>query len=614
MRTPIRPARRKRARCGRPAAFARLCTVIVCAGVVLLASASAAGAGDPGPTPFEASGGLEAATYEEVRLYLEHAQQAAHNILVSSCGYSAQGFPIPVVFVWDRAGVGGGWEADPTKPTVMITASIHAGESCGTDALLILLRRIARGLEPQIVSHARLILVPVFNVDGFRDRSLAHRFTQNGPANGFGTRRNALNLDLNRDFCKLDSPEVGAIVRLFSQFQPDVYIDLHTDDGVGHQYDILYSAAVNPTFAGGRDRIVREELIPFINESMRRAGFLSHPIGYFRDRQAPAAGLFAYGLSPRTSTGYFETRHCIAILSEAYPYKPYRDRVHASLALVQSIAEFAARNRIGLTDAIARSRQAAMRWPEQPGAHAIALGCRADTAVARSIDWRGKAFTVIESEVTGSTYALYGSADTTYRVPFHDRLAPGALATVPRGYLILPAYRHIAQTLRDHGIPVHSLLEPYRAPVECFRLSAVDYSTQPYQGRFMMDVAGAWRQESMAIPAGSYWVPLDHPAGVSAMHLLEPECPDALLAWNTFGAISEHGIILETWALEENARRLLNDPGIRAEYEAALADSAFAASGSAKLEFFFRKTPFVEDRRNRYPVFRVLGPPPVLAP
>ena len=347
---------------------------------------------------------------------------------------------------------------------------------------------------------------------------------------------------------------------------------------------------------------------------MEEAGFLSHPIGYFRDRQDPTAGLYAYGLSQRTSYGYFETRQCIAILSEAYPYRPYGERVHASLALVQSIADFAIRNRLRLSGLIAEARQAAMRWPAEPGATALALGCKADTTLFRMIDWKGKAFTIVTSEVTGEDYALYNDEGRTYPLPFYDQLTPRASATVPRGYLILPAYHGITETLRAHGIPVHSLRESYEAPVECYRIQDVEYKKQPYQGHVMMEATGEWRMESLPIPPGSYWVPLDHPAGITAMHLLEPECQDALLAWNAFGAITERGIILESWALEENARRLLADPGVRAEYEAALADPDFASDRDARLDFFYRKTPYVEDGRNRYPVFRVVGPLPVLAP
>ena len=94
------------------------------------------------------------------------------------------------------------------------------------------------------------------------------------------------------------------------------------------------------------------------------------------------------------------------------------------------------------------------------------------------------------------------------------------------------------------------------------------------------------------------------------MHLLEPECRDALLAWNAFDTITERGIILENWALEENARELLKNPTIRAEYEKALEDSSFAADPDAKLEFFFQKTAYPEPWENLYPVFRVMGDPP----
>lgn len=595
--------------------------MIVGLSVAVLGAAVPQGWALPGTT--EGTSAMAAPTYDEVRRELATLAAGSPHIDVSSCGFSAEGYPIPVVFVWDRAGAGAGWEAEPTKPTLLITASIHAGESCGTDALLILLRRIAEGREPQLVMHTRLALVPVFNVDGYRNRSIYHRFTQNGPAGGFGTRRNALNLDLNRDFTKLDSPAVRAIVRLFSQLQPDVFIDLHTDDGVGHQYDILYSALANPTLPGDRDRLVREALIPFVDRAMAEAGFLSHPIGYFADRMDPHAGLFAYGLRQRTGYGYFDTRHCIAILSEAYPYRPYESRVAATLAFVQSVAEFAVRHRITLTETITRARQEAMRWAAEPGRHEVALGCRADTTHSRMIDWRGKQFGVIESEVTGNPYALYTEKDTTYQVPFYDRLSASVTQTVPRGYLILPAYRHIAQKLRQHGIGVHSIQASYAGAIECYRIEKAAYDHAPYQGHSRVEVKGDWRRveseadghrRSVTIPAGSYWVPLDQPAGCAAMHLLEPEAPDALLVWNVCDAVTERGIILETWALEENARRLLADPAVRAEYEAALADSSFAADEDRKLEFFFQKTPYVEPWEDRYPVFRVLGPAPRTSP
>jgi len=567
-------------------------------------------ASNPGQAPIETMQFADSPTYFETQAYLRKLAAASKYIEVASCGYTTEGYPIPVVFVSDRTGPGGGWDTDPRKPTIMITAGIHSGEICGNDALQLLLRDVARGRESDLVSHVQLVLVPIFNVDGHRNRSLTNRFTQSGPAGGFGTRRNALNLDLNRDFAKLDSPEVRAIVRLFTQFQPEIYIDLHTDDGIGHQYDILFSPGINPTFPGKRDQLVREELVPFVNASVANDGYLSHWIGYAHDRKDPTAGISAYGLSQRTGYGYFETRHCISILTEAYPYKPYERRVRATYSFVRAVLEYAMRNRIKLTETIQEARKEALLWGREPGEHEIGLGCTADRTQSRRINWLGKGIDLMHSEVTGREYAVYNDRDVTYEVPYHDQFIPRATAIMPRGYLILPPYRHVMQKLKQHGIGVYRLNASIDMEVESYRIEKADYRAKPYQGHFYLKTTGDWQTEVRTIPAGSYWVPVDQPAGFSAMHLLEPACTDALLSWNSFDTITERGIVLEGWALEENARELLKDPAIRAEYEEALADSNFAADANAKLEFFFQKTPYPEPWQNLYPVFRVMGDPP----
>jgi hypothetical protein len=563
-------------------------------------------ASDPGPTPAEAAGFTDSPTYGATWAYLYRVAAACRHIKVASCGYSTEGNPLPVVFVWDRSGLGGAWDDGTPKPVVLINAGIHSGEICGNDALLMLLRDIARGLEPDILAHLRLVLVPILNVDGHLRRSLHHRFTQDGPAGGCGTRRNALGLDLNRDYAKLETPECRALVRLGAQFQPHIYVDLHTDDGFGHGYDVLFSPAVNPSFPGTRDALVRRELAPQIVREMAARGFHSHWIGWPRDRQDPAAGIVAYGITTRLGTGYFETRQSISILSEAYPYMSYERRVRATDALVRAILHFAATNCIRVCEIVDTARETAIRWGREPGRHEIALGCSADRERGRPITWRGKRFEMITSEVTGNRYALYNDEDASYELAFFDQMIPRTRVIMPRGYLMENAWGQVARTLRHHSIEIKRLAEPFTAEVEVYRIDSASFREAPYQGHHpLSDIEGTWSRERREFPAGTYWIPLDQPAGLTAMHLLEPESGDALLVWNAFDSIFERGIVLETWALEENARRLLDDPAIRAEYEAALADSAFANSTRARLMFFYRKTAYREDRQNRYPVYRL---------
>ncbi len=568
-------------------------------------------ASDPGPTPADLSGFTCAATYEETYAYLRAAAAACRHIHVAACGYTTEGRPIPVAFVWESNGPGRAWEDGDEKPVVLITGAIHSGESCGADALLLLLRDIARGLEPDVTAHLRLVLVPIFNVDGHVRRSPYNRYTQVGPECGFGRRRNALNLDLNRDFAKLDTPECQALVLLASQFRPHIYMDLHTDDGIGHQYDLLYQASVNPTFPAGRDELIAERFAPQIAQAMERAGFRSRRLVHPQDRRDPSRGFLDLSIRTRYSTGYFETRQAISILTEAYPYIPYERRVRATDAFVRATLACTAANRAEVWDVVGRARAEAERWPLEPGRHRIGLRCAADTTAPVLGEWLGKKFALRTSAITGQRYALYGEEDTTYTVPFYERLSPQVSAPMPRGYLLGPEWGHVARKLRDHCIDVAQLASPFETEVEAYRIESATFSAEPYQGHHPIEeLDGHWTTEQRVFAPGSWWVPLDQPGGLTAMHLLEPESPDALLVWNAFDTIFEIGIVLEQWALEERLGDLLADPAFRARYERALADSTLPADPRRRLLHMLQWTPHAQDQYLLYPAFRSSRVPP----
>jgi len=568
-------------------------------------------ASDPGPTPAERTGFACGATYEETYAYLRAAAAACRHIHVAACGYTTEGRPIPVAFVWKSGGPGGAWEDGAEKPVVLITGAIHSGESCGTDALLLLLRDIARGLEPDITAHLRLVLVPIFNADGHVRRSPYNRYTQVGPECGFGRRRNALNLDLNRDFAKLETPECQAVVLLASQFRPHIYMDLHTDDGIGHQYDLLYQASVNPTFPGDRARFVEQRLAPHLARAMEQAQFRCRPIVSPRDRQDPSRGFVGYGLQTRLSTGYFETRQAISILTEAYPYITYERRVRATDAFVRATLACAVTNRSELRDVVEQARAEAERWALEPGRHPIGLGCKADTAGVVTGEWLGKKFTLRTSPITGQQYALYSAEDTTYTVPFRERLKPRVSVPMPRGYLLGPEWGHVARKLKDHCIGVTQLSAPFETEVEAYHIESATFAAQPYQGHHPIEeLQGHWTTERRTFAPGSWWVPLDQPGGLTAMHLLEPESSDALLVWNAFDTIFETGIVLEQWALEERLTHMLAVPEFRARYEAALADSALARNPRQRLLQMLQWTPHAQEDYLLYPAFRSSRVPP----
>jgi len=99
------------------------------------------------------------------------------------------------------------------KPAVLIMANIHAGEVEGKEASLMLIRDIALGKSAGLLDSQVLLFIPIFNADG--NDKLGHNRRDLGPELA-GVRFNGQNLDLNRDYLKLESPEVQALVDVFN--------------------------------------------------------------------------------------------------------------------------------------------------------------------------------------------------------------------------------------------------------------------------------------------------------------------------------------------------------------------------------------------------------------
>ena len=125
------------------------------------------------------------------------------------------------------------------KPLLLVQAGIHAGEIDGKDAGMMLLRDIAFGNKKDLLKNVNLLFIPILNVDGHERVSPYNRPNQRGPEN-MGWRANARNLNLNRDYTKLDSEEIRAVVQVMSDYNPSFYVDLHVTDGADYQYDITY--------------------------------------------------------------------------------------------------------------------------------------------------------------------------------------------------------------------------------------------------------------------------------------------------------------------------------------------------------------------------------------
>ena len=96
---------------------------------------------------------------------------------------------------------------------------------------------------------------------------------------------------------------------------------------------------------------------------------------------------------------------------------------------------------------------------------------------------------------------------------------------------------------------------------------------------------------------------------MQAWDLLEPEAPDSLLAWGFLSSVFERKEYIEPRVLEEIAVEMLRDPRVKAEWEAALRDEAFAKDPEARHLWWYRRTPSWDETVGLLPIYRVMAPP-----
>jgi hypothetical protein len=479
---------------------------------------------------------------------------------------------------------------------------------------------LSGGAAPGVLERIAILFVPAFNVDGHERFGRWNRPNQVGPEET-GWRATAQNFNLNRDYTKADAPEMQAMLRLLQQWDPLLCADLHVTDGADFEPDI--SLQVEPIHQGDPQLFasgvqMRDELI----DKLARQGSL--PLPFYPDlveTDDPAGGFHLTVYSPRFSSGYFPSRNRYTVLVETHSWKDYATRVRVTRNTLVGLAELTAAHGARWLDETQRADEDAKKlaghdvvlefaaaWREPTQEKSAAAGA-ADPDVTM-IDFRGYAYTRTPSKISGEPVTVYDpNTPQVWRVPFRKNTRPSLIVTAPRGgYIVPPGYaQQIGAKLQLHDIECQKIAALGQAEVECFRVSQVEFSKAPFEGRTRAKLAGSWQAESHTIAAGSLFVPIEQARARLLMVLLEPQAPDSFAAWGFFNACFEHKEYVEPYVAEIIARELLNgDPALAAEFEQKLTqDAAFAADPDARREFFHCRHASWDSRFNLYPIVRI---------
>ncbi len=488
----------------------------------------------------EASDYTATSTSAEVTDLIDRIRRRSSIMRVTELGKTIEGKSMPLVVLADPPIETAEQCARSGKPVVFIMANIHAGEVEGKEACLILLRELALNREHPLLRKVIVVMAPNYNADGNDKFDLVetNRPGQIGPAH-CGVRPNSQGLDLNRDYIKLEAPESRALVKFLTDWDPLITIDCHTTNGSHHRYVLTYEAPLNPSGHPAPIEFVRNQLLPAVTKQVKdRTGYDMWHYGNFN---AEHTVWETYSAQPRFGGPYQGLRGQMSVLSEAYSYAPYKDRVIATTEFIREILQFTQEH----SDEMMKVRALAQHQTTEKGRNPRPddlVGIRHRVA-AFNDPVMVKGFELAKGGEGGAAadpHAELGPPKDFLCV-HRGRFEPTLSVRRPFAYLIPPMVEMlpVIAKLREHGITVSPLRG--NATCEVYTIASMDQADQPFQGHRTVSLEVRSRLEHFTIRDSTHIVQTAQPLGTLAVYMLEPQSEDGLATWNFFDGFLEVG-------------------------------------------------------------------------
>jgi hypothetical protein len=472
----------------------------------------------------------ETSRYADVMAFLEALDAASPMVHLTTFGVTSEGRALPLAVV-------GAADASPDavrrtgKLRVYIQGNIHGGEVEGKESAQMLLRELAAGKHADWLEKMVLLVAPIYNADGNERFALDNRGPQYGPLGGQGQRRNAQGLDLNRDHMKLDSPEGRAVVKLMNDYDPHASIDLHTTNGSRHAYYLTYAPPLNPATDPSILRLLRLEWLPRITATIRaKYGwnyyYYGNLQGTTREPGSPNERSWrSFDHRPRFNNNYIGLRNRFAVLSEAYAYATFRDRILATSRFVEENLNY-------VRDNAATIR----RLTEEADKRAVAgsqLPLRAELERAPAL------VEILLGEVTEEKHPVDGhimhlrkDVQVPEKMAEYGTFKGTLFERVPSAYFVPPALVGVVERLRMHGVEAAPLKASTTLAVEEFQIERSEASPREFEKHNERTVLGSWQAAQRQLPSGTLRVDMKQPLARLAFYLLEPRSDDGLTDWN----------------------------------------------------------------------------------
>ncbi len=412
--------------------------------------------------------------------------------------------------------------AKSEKPVVLIVNNVHGGEVAGKDAAMEIIRDLVQGSLRPLLDEVVVLVVPTINPDGAEVRR----------------RTNEEGFDMNRDYIKLESQEIHALVtKVINGWQPDIWVDTH--HGGSAPYTLTYQTNMNPAgdqalVSFGNDRILTR-----VREALRAEdydGFWYTGVGTVNGVE----GWVPTSVEPRKQHVFATLSNTVGFLFEtpssshrvinngtevvSVPQgERYRHQVRGQYIGQRELIRFAAEETGDLKTVVSEAREKAIRLGNDDSDNDQIILEYEQVAKHEEDFWRR----------VGGRGGRGGGGEVTYELvtgPVFTKFEPTRMTTRPYGYMIPPGMTKLIPILLEHDITVKRLIEPVSIEVEAYDATAVE-DTQYFQAHYLKAVTADVVMETVDFPVGSFFIPSGQPLSNFISYLLEPETNDNLVTW-----------------------------------------------------------------------------------
>lgn len=515
-------------------------------------------------TPAEEANYGQYSQYEQIGYFLSRVDSLSEELNVQIVGRSAgtreYGEKDIYLCILTEEGVSRPEKINREKPTIYLVGAKHGNEQSAKEALLWFIRDLALGELNPLLQKVNFLIMAQSNPYG----------------NWFDQRRNAQNLDLNRDHVKLEAPETETIHRVFRLWMPEVTMDVHEKGN--DYYKVNIGCVSNINIHKSIQAFSREKILADVEEKLKTKGITFHEYLITQEMGIDSSAGVTYRTEDlegreemkrysttdindgRNSPGIYETlsfiqegasRHDIATLQDRTRYQYYGIRFLAeSVAqrgneintLVRDLrSKLLDKAKVYSSEDLVHLRMMYKRNPQEPTL-TIKRFERSQSPIRGILKIDKKAGdTVMASDLKRYPYPSETKVIEQVVTNWFPDVESLTSVSRPLGYVISQKHQDVAETLLRHGIRAQTFTKDVRLEVESYRIQELVPAEYDYLPPMKIDVSKDTHE--IIARKGDVYVTCAQPGANLIPCLLEPQSQYGLIRYWKFNLVLDDGKI-----------------------------------------------------------------------